>query len=174
VTLGRIVRTFASVPLALSACSPGARSANVRPDVLPLTAVEARAVGCYQLLAPVRRTAERFALLARHGRGAGPERFGRLVRPRGEYNSAYWSSAQGDTLELVWTSSPSDSTGRPGSVIFMDALRARVTQVGDTLRGRAVWGSDVLDGSGTATVFDLRAARIVCSETPSREPPNER
>jgi hypothetical protein len=64
--------------------------------------------------------------------------------------------------------------GTAGSVIFMDALRAHVVQVGDTLRGRAEWGSDVLDGPGTPTVFDVVAARIACSETPSREPPNER
>jgi hypothetical protein len=174
VTLGPVVCTLACVPLVLGACSASAHRVNGRPDLLPLTAAETRAVGCYQLLAPVRRIAERFSLLAQYGRGAGPERFGRLVRPRGDYNSAYWSLAKGDTLELVWTSSPSDSTGQPGSVIFMDALRARVTQVGDTLRGRAVWGSDILDGPGTPTVFDLRAARIACTDTPSRQPPNGR
>ena len=172
-TVDRITRTFASVTFVLTGCAPAARRAIARPDP-PINAVESRAVGCYQLRAPVRRVAERFSLLARHGRGAGPERFGRLVRPRGAYNSAYWGSAHGDTLQLVWTSSPSDSTGPPGTVIFMDALRARITQDGDTLRGRAVWGADVLDGPGTPTEFDFLAVRITCSDTALREPPNER
>lgn len=169
--VGGITHTFASVAFVLIGCSPAARNAKVRADLPAITAVEARAVGCYQLLAPVRRVAERFSLLARNGRGAGPERFGRLVRPRGAYNSAYWRSAQGDTLELVWTSSPSDSAEPPGTVIFMDALRAHVTQVADTLQGRAVWRSDALDGPGTPTVFDFRAVGIPCSDTASRAPP---
>jgi hypothetical protein len=137
-TVDRITRTFASVAFVLTGCSLTARSATARPDLPTVTAVEGRALRCYQLGTPVRRVAERFSLLEQHGHGSGPERFGRLVRPRGAYNSAYWHAEHGDTIELVWTSSPSDSAGLPGTVILMDALRARVTQVGHSSRASGV------------------------------------
>ena len=163
----RITVVGVSFASALLGCSRSRHATSFRVEP-PLTVAEARAAGCYRLLAPVRNVAGELVLLTQHGRGAGPERFGRLIRPRGAYNSAYWSTARGDTLELVWTSTGSDSTGSPGAVIFTDALRARVSLVRDTLRGRAFWGSDVLDGPGTPTSFDFQARRIVCSDAASR------
>jgi len=149
-------------------CSHPQREAAVRSEPPSLTVVEARAVGCYRLLAPVRNVSQEFVLLARRGRGSGPERFGQLIRPRGAYKSAYWHQARGDTLELIWTSTPSDSAGTLGTVIFMDALRARVGLSRDTLRGGAKWAADVLDGLGTPTTFDFRARRVSCRDSSPR------
>jgi hypothetical protein len=109
-----------------------------------LTPLESQAAGCYRVSAPVRDVRGEFRLLAQRGRGSGPERFGRLLRPQGPYFSAYWAGVHPDTIEIVWTTARSDSTGPPGVVIFWDALRARVALVGDSLRGRATWRADCL------------------------------
>jgi hypothetical protein len=158
---------------ALVGCAHPQSGIAVQTEPPALTAVETRTVGCYRFLAPVRDLPADLILLARHGQGAGPERFGRLIRPRGRYQSAYWRQARGDTLELTWTTTPSDSAGKPGTVIFMDALRARVTLIRDTLSGRANWAADVLDAPGMPTSFDFRARRVSCPDGSSRELPNE-
>lgn len=164
--------TFAASGLAcvLHGCLRPGSGASGASQPLTDTSVETRAVGCYRLLTPVREVGPEFALLARHGQGTGPEALGRLIRPRGGYKSAHWSRASQDTLELVWTSTPSDSTTTgPVVAVYMDALRARVTVTGDTLRGRAVWGSDVADGSGPRyPSYDFRAVRTVCAESGAR------
>jgi hypothetical protein len=136
------------------------------PEPPPITAAESRAVGCYDLLTPWRLQTEQFALLARHGLGAGPERTGRLIRPRGGYASAHWGAVAGDTLELVWTNAQSDSTRFEPGVIYWDALRARVTLRGDTLSGRATWRTDVGRPVGDPP-WDVRAIRVNCpADTP--------
>lgn len=161
-----------SIALLLSACTlvscgHSRRSTPVRQGPRPLTSLEARAVGCYRLLAPVRDVRGEFRLLARHGRGSGPEQLGRLLRPPDPYYSSYWAQARADTLELVWTTTRSDSTGTPGVIIFWDALRARVALAADTLRGRATWGADVMVPDAP-TVFDFRAGRTACPDSVPR------
>ena len=152
---------------ALVNCAHPRQPTPGRPEPPPLTSVEARAVGCYELLAPVRDVHGEFGLLATHGRGAGPEQLGRLLRPTNPYYSAYWGEARGDSLELVWTTARSDPTGPSGVVVFMDALRGRVALVGDTLRGQATWGADVTVPD-TPTSFDFRAGRIACPDSLAR------
>lgn len=170
-TAGHIRFGLANLGLAcaLHACAhprTGRELAAGSPRPTPL---EAKAAGCYRLLAPVRGVAAAFSLRVRHGRGTGPEALGRLIRPRGGYNSAHWGEATRDTLELVWTSAPSDSTASfAGAVIYMDALRARVTLAADTLQGRAVWRTDFRHGSGDWPSYDFRATRVACTDSTSR------
>jgi hypothetical protein len=131
-----------------------------------ITPAESRAVGCYRVVDPwVGVGTDQFALLARHGRGAGPESRARLIRPRGGHASAHWRAIAGDTLELVWTSAPSDSTRFEPGVVYWDALTARVTLEGDTLRGSTVSASDLKTRDGPpGPPRDVRAIRVKCPD----------
>lgn len=169
----RIKSTVASVAVVytVSGCSHPNRSAEFDQPARPITAVEARAVGCYRLLTRVRDVSDRFSLLSSHGRAATPERHGRLVRPRGAtHDAAYWHHWAGDTLDLVWTTVVRDSTTRNRrSITYWDALRARVALVGDTLRGRAVWNAESpLKFSPQSLSYDFRATRVDCPDATTR------
>jgi hypothetical protein len=128
-------------------------------DVGPApTQLERRVAGCYRLLGPVRGVAEEFSLLLRHGRGSGPEREGRLVRPRGSYNSSLWHQVSTDTLELIWTTAHSDSTRWEPGVVYWDALRARVALRGDSISGVSRWRTDY----SSPDSFPFTAVRRSC------------
>jgi len=146
-------------------CSSVGRSDRSQ-ELGPLTATEARAIGCYQLINAVRDVYPAFSLgpdVRKTGRGAS----GRVISPRGgPHSSARWRSGAGDTLVLIWAKSVlSDSvrTNARPRVVSMDAVVARVTLTGETLSGRADWSTQPFDRSAPQSLsYDFRAKRVNC------------
>ena len=162
---GPFVATYA-LACAAFGCSSLGRSADRRHELPPLTATEARAIGCYQLLGAVRDVSPRFSLVAEPDRFARLGRIGQAITPRGSHSSARWRHWAGDTLQLIWANTigadSTPTTSRRG-VIYMDAVIARVTLVGDTLHGRADWSAERLDRFAPQSLsYNFRAKRVNC------------
>jgi hypothetical protein len=147
-------------------CSSAGRSADRDQELGPLTATEARAIGCYQLLDAVRDISPKFSLVADADRNTRLGMRGRVIRSRGGYSNARWRSWAGDTLILLWGKSVLADSARTNArrpVVYTDAVTARVTLTGDTLSGRADWRGERLDRFAPQSLsYNFHAKRVNC------------